>query len=324
MVTIARDIDRKLCLTAALLGAVSRKDLALAFHRANPATSFDVERAHKWLQGRARPRDQALYDDWAKVLGLELPGGWIADCDVEEFLDRLCAGGAQDRAALWRRAEAFGGVAPRAPEEPGPQRELAGLYVCYSHAWSPYFAGRLIRGVLEIKPAPNGQGALGTGTLGATYNEAFLTGRLVAAGAVSASRLAVHLDLRATDGAARFLCCLFPPTPPASVLAGFMCGVTVLGPEPRPSVTRIVMVRLPRADPCVLDADPYLAPGASVAADLARFGAALQAPCRADRKIAAFLAGNSLPGLDQLPPEDYHALVELFDREWISLARARA
>ena len=39
---------------------MSRKDLAGAFRRVNPATSFDLDRAHKWLQGRAQPRDPAV------------------------------------------------------------------------------------------------------------------------------------------------------------------------------------------------------------------------------------------------------------------------
>src|SRR4030095_10089810 len=62
---LAREIDRKLRLTAAFLGAATRKDLARAFHRVNAATPFDVERAHKWLQGRATPREPQVYEDWA-------------------------------------------------------------------------------------------------------------------------------------------------------------------------------------------------------------------------------------------------------------------
>jgi hypothetical protein len=60
---LARDIDRKLRLTAALLGAATRKDLAAAFRKISPATPFDVNRAHKWMQGRAQPRELQLYAD---------------------------------------------------------------------------------------------------------------------------------------------------------------------------------------------------------------------------------------------------------------------
>ncbi len=64
---MARDIDRKLRVTAALLGAATCKDLGVAFRNVNPATTFDVSRAHKWLQGRARPRDARLYADLSRI-----------------------------------------------------------------------------------------------------------------------------------------------------------------------------------------------------------------------------------------------------------------
>ena len=74
---MARDIDRKLRVTATLLGVVTCKVPAAAFRRVNPMTSCDVERAHKWIQGRARPREFRLYEDWTRVLDLERSGAWI-------------------------------------------------------------------------------------------------------------------------------------------------------------------------------------------------------------------------------------------------------
>ncbi len=75
---MARHIDRKLRATAAVLGLVTRKDLAAAFRRVNAATSFDIERAHKWLQGRSSPRDARLYQDWVLVLDIDQSAEWIA------------------------------------------------------------------------------------------------------------------------------------------------------------------------------------------------------------------------------------------------------
>ena len=75
---MAQHIAQKLRLTAALLGTVSRKDLAAAFRGVNPKTAFDLGRADKWLQGRAQPRQLSVYDDWSKLLKLEQPGAWIA------------------------------------------------------------------------------------------------------------------------------------------------------------------------------------------------------------------------------------------------------
>ncbi len=144
MTVNATDIDRKLCVTAALVGARTRKDLAAAFRRVNPRTPFDVERAHKWLQGRARPREQQLYDDWAAVLDVGQPGDWIADCDLGSFVDVICRERNKEREALLRRAQAFGGDPERQQRGGGVlEMDLDGIFVGYSHAWTPYFRGRL-------------------------------------------------------------------------------------------------------------------------------------------------------------------------------------
>jgi hypothetical protein len=313
---VATDIGRKLCLTAALVGAVTRKDLAAAFRRVDPATPFDLGRAHKWLQGRARPRERRVYEDWARLVDLGEPAEWIAECAAEVFLDRLCARHGLAREALLRRAEAFGGRGARSREADGRALELVGTYACYSHAWSPYFRGRLIRGALSIAAAPGPPRLLGS------YREALPTGPMRVDGAVTVAARGLHLDLRAPQGGggggAQLLFCLFPPTPPASALGGLMSGLTIIGSEPEPSVTRIVMVRLPAASARLGTADAYLLPGASPAADLAALGLAVAAPDLADRALAAFLAGGQQGGgLDQLPAAAYRAVVELFDRQWL-------
>jgi hypothetical protein len=309
---VATDIGRKLCLTAALVGAVTRKDLAAAFRRVNPATPFDLERAHKWLQGRAQPRERQVYEDWARLVDLGEPAEWVAECAAETFLDRLCARHGLERETLLRRARAFGGVAAaRSQEADGSALELVGTYACYSHAWSPYFRGRLIRGALSIAAAPSGPQRL----LRGTYTEFLPTGPMEADGTVMVGARGIHLDLRA-QGGTQLLFCLFPSTPPAIVLGGLMSGLTIIGAEPEPSVTRIVMVRLPMASARLGTADAYLPPGASVTADLAALGFVMDEPDLADRTLAAFLTGGA-GGIDQLPAASYRAVVELFDRQWL-------
>ena len=86
---VPREIDRKLQLTVTALGLGTRKALAAAFRDANPDTVFDVARAHKWLQGRAQPREPQLYGDWLKVLGLDRAPAWLAECPVEELAEAL-------------------------------------------------------------------------------------------------------------------------------------------------------------------------------------------------------------------------------------------
>ncbi|MFO1162808.1 MAG: hypothetical protein U1E60_28505 [Reyranellaceae bacterium] len=144
---MARNIDRKLRLTAALLGVVARKDLAAAFRRVNATTPFEIGRADKWLQGRSQPRELQVDEDWSKVLELDRPGQWVADCDTDAFLDAICLRHGRDRESLLNAIEPSGS---RNASVPGTALELAGTFVSYSHAWSPYFRGRLIRGELAI------------------------------------------------------------------------------------------------------------------------------------------------------------------------------
>ena len=304
---MARDIDRKLRLTAALLGAVTRKDLAAAFRRVNPATPFDVERAHKWLQGRARPREPQLYEDWARLLDLGHPGQWIAECDIEAFLDAICTRHQRDRDALRRQIG-------DSDASPGPQQErsppLAGTYACYSHAWSPYFRGRLIRGELSIAPGAQG--------LAATYAEVLPTGRVLLEGLVDVGNRVVTINVRERGGDSHFVFCLFLPRPPASLLTGLMCGATIIGPDAQPSVTRIAVVRLPEPSERLRRAEAYLPPDPSVAHDLATLGLRITDPAVVDRQLMDFLRGSGEAGLDQLSVASHRALAELFDRNWLT------
>jgi hypothetical protein len=112
---------------------------------------------------------------------------------------------------------------------------------------------------------------------------------------------------------------LFPPTPLVSVLGGLMCGATVLSPDNRLSVSRIVIVRLPAASARLRTADAYLPPEASMADDLATLGLPLADPDAVDQQLSTFLAGGG-GGIDQISRADYQTLVEVFDRTWLARA----
>src|SRR5262249_44840192 len=86
--------------------------------------------------------------------------------------------------------------------------------------------------------------------------------------------------------------------------------------------TRIVMIRLPAANPRLLDTPGNLAPQASVAADLASFGIRVIEPAAVDQRIAAFLGGGTGGGLDQIDSSAYRALAEALDRNWLLINAA--
>lgn len=306
---MARDIDRKLRLTAALLGTVTVKDLAAAFRRVNAASPFDIERAHKWLQGRACPREAQVYEDWIRVLDLGRSGHWVAESGIDDFLDAICDRHQVERESLWRRVDPSGNAGRRQGHSLPP----VGIYACYSHAWSPYFRGRLIRGALSITTAPAPR------PLRATYSENLPTGRLQLDGTITMGKRVMHVDLRENGGDAHFNLSLFPPAPPMSVLAGFMCGVTVIGPDPQPSVTRIAIVRLPGTSEHVWEAEAYLPPQGSIAKDLAALGLPITEPGMADRCLDEFLTAAD-GGLDQIPVANYRALAEIFDPAWLTIS----
>lgn len=309
---MAQDIDRKLRLTAALLGTTARKDLAAAFRRANPNTRFDVARADKWLHGRAQPREAQVYQDWSKVLGLDREGQWIRDCAFEDFLSEACSRHGRDPDEVRRQLDAAG----RRPNPVGPGHTLAGTYACYSHAWSPYFRGRMVRGELSI-------GASGrSDRLSARYAEVLPTGRMQLDGTAVVDKRVLRIEVCDPTRISQYVAfSLFPPSPPVSVLGGLMFGTTLIGPDAQPSVTRAVLVRLPAAGARLRTLDAYLPAGASLAEDLEALGLPIHEPAAVDRSLAELLNGGGRDGIDQVPTSSYRALVELFDGLWLTRVR---
>jgi hypothetical protein len=309
---MAQNIDQKLRATACLLGAVTRKDLAAAFRRVNAATSFDVERAHKWMQGRAHPREAQLYQDWAALLDVDRSGEWVANCDFQSFVEIVAARHSFDHERL-RASGGEGPVGRQGKQVSNTNRDLIGTYVCYSHAWSPYFRGQIIRGALSITSKDEAS------ELHATYTEALPTGSLQVSGTLSVSRRAISFCLQDADGDAQLLFCLFPPTLPVRVLGGLMCGATIIGSDPSPSTTRIVMIRLPPASlPSLEKTSPYLPANTSLANDLAGLGFTVSSPDSFDEDLAKFLNARDEGSVDQPSPSDFRALIERFDREWVN------
>jgi len=306
---MAQHIARKLRLTSAVLGTVTRKDLAAAFRRVNPETAFDLGRADKWLQGRAQPRQLSVYDDWSKLLDMGQSGAWIAQSDLPSFAAAICARHGIDRAELERRVGAQFEVS--AHEDRSLGVALAGTYACYSRALSPYYRGQLIRGSLSIETGPGAHG------LTAMYREALPTGPLVLGGSVTLAKRGLYVHLREAGGDGQLFFCLFPPSQPGSVLGGYICGTTVIDPEPHPSMARILMIRLRNPVPGAEAWGGYLPSDQSIAGDLASLGLSIEQPQALDRQLAQFLAGPGDDGANQISPAEFRAILDVFDRHWL-------
>ena len=302
------NIDRKLRLTAALVGAATRKDLAAAFRRVNPATAFDVDRADKWLQGRSTPRQFSVYEDWIRLLDVAEAADWIGDCDLETFIERICGRHGKDRQQLERRALAFG--KPSRPAQNDQGATIAGKYVCYSHAWSPYTNGQLMRSWLTIEQESGPQ------RLTATYTEHLPTVLLHAKGPVFVTGRGVYIHVTGTGHDSHFFFSLFPFSAPGSVLGGFMTGAPVFGAQPQPAITRMVLARIrePENQPEILGG--YIDPGVTVAGDLKKLGVDLEDLDVADGHLDAFLRREG-GGTEKIAREDFQNVVDMFDRAWL-------
>jgi hypothetical protein len=287
---MVRDLAAKLRITAALLGCASQKDLCARFHEVNAGTTFELCRSYKWMQGRALPRSAQVYADWVKVLGMAGPVTQLQSCTVDEFIELLCSHFGLSREVIVARAALATAQAPEATEPEAldslPGHHLAGVYACYSHAWSPYFEGRIIRSTLAIEVG----GA--SPTLLASYAEMVALGRVEVRGQVIVSGRSVHVDL-AHPAEFRLAISLFLPGPLASVLAGVMSGTSWVDADPQPAATRILMIRIPDGTAAALEAsNRYLDATESVSADLAALGQGVAAPAAVDSVLAEFLASH--------------------------------
>lgn len=287
---MAQDFAWKLRLTAALLGCTSRKDLCAAFRAANPATAFDLERAHKWLQGKALPRQASVYADWTRVLGTARSASWLASSARAAFLAELCALADADAATLEGRAAAFG----KPVAEPA-RHYLCGDFMAYSHAWSPARRGQLIRGAFRLLPGPANR-------FRAEYQEAIAGGTFLVRGEARLAGRVLHALLHDTGSSAPLFFTIAVPGRPANALCGVLAGATIASNDPEPSATRVVLLR--SCDPAIAAGNGYL-PASALAADLAHHGlAAMAGPVRV-------LLGD---GFEQLGPAEQAALAAAADR----------
>jgi hypothetical protein len=301
----------KLRITAHVLGCASGKALVAKFHAANPATSCEVQRLYKWIQGRALPRRAQFYADWAQVIGSPRSGAWMEGCTLEAFITEMQALHGADAAHLESLARADAAPPGQGPAPAGPDglAHLQGVYACYSLAWSPFFRGQVIRGTLRLAARPNRPGLV------ATYSEALGGAIVEMPGEVVATYRAIHVLVRDPGSGLPIFFSLVAPGPPAVVLCGSMSGVAFVAHETLCSAGRVIAIRLgaeakPEASNAYLPEEP-----GRIAADLRALGIGFARPEReADEALRGFLAGNdAASGLNQVSLGNLLALSDLFD-----------
>lgn len=308
---MARDFAMKLRLAAVVLGCRTRKELAAAFRGVNPDSTFDVERADKWLSGKALPRGADVYRDLSKLLALARPLEWLASCSVDELLALLAElnGVAPDLLREGARDFPNGArrhVAPR-PVESGASF-IEGAYACYSYSFSPYFPGWLIRSSMVIGPGH------GPGSVAYSHNMPPLPTRFT--GGITFNGRGMQIALHQTvSGDMRIHMALFGPAPPATVLAGMLCGAAVVTPEPEPSAARIILIRLPAPSPAFDALYTAFQPEEPIADDLALAGLHFSDRDEVDRRIKDYLPARPRNGIEQIATAEYRELVEYFNRE---------
>lgn len=293
------DFDAKLRMTATVLSCVTRKEFVARFRAVNKASECDIERMHKWLQGRALPRSLSVVQDWTKLLGSGRPAEWIASCTLDEFAAELAGLFERDAEELLATQAFFGrgSRTARAPSAADPLfggvRFLCGAYACYSPSWSPYTRGRLIRSSFVIAPAR------GT-SLVVTYSEMLLGKSVSLTGELRVAHRLLYATLTEAGSEVPIFFSLFMPRPPAAVMTGIMAGATFVSPEPEPSASRIVMVRVPDAA-ALDDSNRYVVPAPGVVADdLEALGLDVASCAGVDGLIQGFLMEQRGP--EQIAP----------------------
>jgi hypothetical protein len=154
----------------------------------------------------------------------------------------------------------------------------------------------IVRGSLSIDLVPAQDAAP---SLTAVYSESVAVGQLQVRGLVELTGRSISVDLAEAEQQLRLHMTLFPPSPPASVLAGMMSGAAFVDYLAQPAATRIVMIRIPQAEASAIEpSDRYLDVAVEpFSGDLAALGVPASAAEAAelDRLLHAFLwaAGDS-------------------------------
>lgn len=246
-----RDVDLKLRLIMRTLGAATQKEMLALLKQVNPATGFNLDRAYKWIAGRAAPRDLSIYDDLAQLLDLTLDGVPVRGTQLgslpfedfylamrERYGDRVSldmAPGALADAVVWS-AESGTGFGIGGPALPIPGHVL-GSYLAISPAWSVHRRGDLVLGLVTI-------GRRAAPTVGIDYREKLPGGDLVMQGTMRRSGRCLYAVVTDPESEDMITMVFATPSVPGVLLAGMMTGVPAHDADLLPVAGRIVCIDL--------------------------------------------------------------------------------
>jgi hypothetical protein len=302
---MVREFDLKLKVTLLALGFTTQKELHRHFLEIAPTLGLEQDNLYKWMQGRSTPRSSQVYEHWAAMLRLDAPLSQLKNCSIDEFVEALSGPYDLDPAVVATvigrpvRPSAASQGAANDPAEAW-RNHLPGTFACYSHAFSPIFRGKIMRGALTIA-APDPAAALEV-----SYIETTPFTQLTHRGALSWNNRLIGLELRDQQKGSHLHMTLHCPSAPASTLTGLMVGPSFHDATPQPTVTRVLAIRVPTFDlaalggpDCVFDPRDH-----SIAAELVLMGLGVVDPKALNRLFADFFAGGERSGFDQISVDE--------------------
>jgi hypothetical protein len=321
---MALDFDLKLKVTLLALGFTTQKELHRHFLEIAPTSGLEQDNLYKWMQGRSTPRSSRVYEHWAAMLRLDVPLSHLVNCSIDEFVEALSGPYGLDPAVVATvigrpvRPSAASQSATSDPAEAW-RSHLPGTFACYSHAFSPIFRGKIMRGALTIAALDP------AAPLGVSYIETTPFTELTHRGALSWNNRLIGLELRDQQKGSHVHMTLHCPSAPASTLTGLMVGPSFHDATPQPTVTRVLAIRVPTFDlaalggpDCVFDPRDH-----SIAAELVLMGLAIVDPKALNRLFADFFAGGERGGFDQISVDESGRLNFALDRQLAGAAARR-
>jgi hypothetical protein len=273
-----RDLDagpfaRKLLMAVEVLGYRSLAELVARVRTTSPGTSITLDRAYKWLQGRAMPQDPAIYDDLARAFGLGEEGTFVRDSSVEAFVERL------------RRARGVDPVVSSGLRD--------GAYAMYSLARDIGGGSAVVRGCVRVATDPDG------GVRRVEYVERDGAGPVSFSGELGVSRRLHTVTLASSQGDDSLSLALAVPGQPVPVIGGLLTGQAQYAVAARPICCRVLLlaVRNPSVDPEAGNGEFGIGTDL-IAADVAAIGYPGSDCAAVAERIHAYLTASSDGHLD--------------------------